>query len=450
MIRILVSVLLLATSAFAQAHPIVSIEANGSARYKAAEIVAASGLKADIGKPVPLSAVRDAAQKLVDSGVFSDLSYRHSAVTGGMDVQFIVKDKAADQFLPAVFENIIWLSETELRDELQKRVPLFHGDIPLAGRLGDEVAEAVGAILKSRNIDAHVTSAQSCVSGEKSCTRNFTVDNIQIETEELKITGAPAEIAAEIQAAAKKNIVGKPYVRSRTDKEFTQLIRAACLRRGLLKPEIRDLVAAPSHHSGDGVGVALSASVVPGAAYRFEGQQWTGNTAIDSAALAKMVHLYQHLPVDGAKLESDLERARQEFAYRGYMQAVITAQPEFDDQQGAVKYNFVVKQGPLYKMGKLDVSGFPYKVSEEVTTLWKLREGDPFDRSYVLRFFGEPKIMQMFADKPFVVEQSEGETEHVVDVSIVLCHPSGCQPSPNALFVSGEVESDSKPESQPK
>ena len=446
MIRILTSILLLATAAFAQSHPIVSIEASGSQRYKPAEIVAAAGLKPDIGKPIALSAVRDAAQKLVDSGVFSDLSYRHAAVTGGMDVQFVVKDKPANQFLPAVFENIVWLNDADLREELHKRVPLFHGDIPLDGRLGDELAEAIATILKARSIDAHVTSAQSCVSGEQSCTRNFTVDNIQIETAELNVNGAPPEIAAEIQAVSKKSLIGKPYLRSQTNKEFIRLIRAACLRRGLLKPQITDVTAAPSQHSGDGVGVLLAASVVPGAAYRFEGQQWTGNTAIDSATLVKMVHLYQHLPVDGAKLENDLEQVRGQFALRGYMQAHITAEPAFDDRQGTVQYNFVVKQGPLFKMGKLDVSGFPDKVVQEVTTFWKLREGDPFDRSYVGRFFDEPRIKEMFGGKQFVVEQSEGETEHVVDVSIILCHPSGCQPSPNALFVSGEVAPSSPPE----
>jgi outer membrane protein assembly factor BamA len=445
MIRLLSSIFLLVGFTSAQSHPIISIEASGSERYKPAEIVAATRLKPDISKPIALDAVRDAAQKLVDSGVFSDVGYRHTAVTGGMDVQFTVKDKTADQFLPAVFENVVWLSDNELREELQKRVPLFHGDIPLDGRLGDEVAEAVAAILKARNIDAHVTSAQSCLSGEKNCTRNFSVDNIQIETARLNISGAPAEIVAEVQAAAKKNIIGKPYLRSQTDKLLAQLIRAACLKRGLLKPEIQDLTIAPSEHSGEGVGVALSAQVVPGPAYRYEGQSWSGNTAISSAALEKMVHLYQHLPVDGAKLESDLENVRLQLALRGYMQARVTVQPEFDEMQGSVKYKFVVAQGPLFKMGKLDVSGFPEKVVDEVMTLWKLREGDPFDRSYVARFFQEPKILQMFGGKPFVVEQSEGETEQTVDVSIVLCHPSGCQPSPDALFVSGEVEPAAKP-----
>jgi outer membrane protein assembly factor BamA len=448
MIRLLLTVFVLSLVSAAQQHPIVGLEASGSERYKPAEIIAATGLKADIGKPVSLAAVRDAAQRLVDSGVFSDLSYRHTAATGGMNVQFIVKDKAADQFLPAVFENVVWLSDSELGDQLRKRLPLFRGDVPLDGRLGDEVADAVAQILKQHNVDAHVTSTQSCVSGEPHCTRNFTIDNIEIDTAELNIAGAPAEIAAEVQQAAKDSIVGKPYLRSQTDKELARLIRAACLRRGLLKPQLGEIAAVPSHHSGDGVGVAVKASVLPGLAYRYEGQAWTGNTAIESAKLEKMVHLYQHLPVDGVKLESDLDQVRAQFAVRGYMQAKITAQPQLDDAQGTVKYAFAVTEGPLFKMGKLDISGFPDKLVNEVTTLWKLREGDPFDRSYVARFFADPRIMQWFEGRQFVVEQSEGENEQIVDISIVLCHPSGCKPSPNALFVSGAPPSDSKPESK--
>jgi outer membrane protein assembly factor BamA len=448
MIPLLLSVLFLTFSASAQQYPIIQLQATGSQRYQPAEIVATSGLKPDIGKPVALAAVRDAAQRLVDSGVFSDVSYQHTAAAGGMNVQFIVKDKPADQFLPAVFENIVWLPDAELRNELHNKLPLFHGEIPLDGRMGDDVAEAVGDLLKQRNIDAHVTSTQWCASTQKNCTRNFTVDNIQIETEQLNVSGAPAEIAAEVQQAAREDIIGKQYLRSRTDRDLARLIRAACLRRGMLQPQISEVAATPSRHSGDGVGVTVSASVVPGPAYRFEGQNWTGNTAIESAQLQKMVHLYQHLPVDGAKLEADLAQVRAQFAFRGYMQARITAQPEFDEAQGAVKYNFVVAQGPLFRMGKIDISGFPDKVVTEVTTLWKLREGDPFDRSYVVRFFADPKIMQMFEGKQFVVEQSEGENEQVVDVSIVLCHPSGCNPSPNALFVSAAPQNDSKPDSK--
>lgn len=448
MMRSLLSVFVLALSAVAQQYPIVALQAGGSERYKPAEIIAATGLKVDIGKPVPLAAVRAAAQKLVDSGVFSDVSYRHSAATGGMSVQFTVKDKAADQFLPAVFENIVWLPDAELREQIARRLPLFRGDVPLNGRLEDSVAEEITAILKVRNIDAHVGSIQSCDIGAQHCTREFSVDNIQIETAKLNLAGAPDEIAAEVQQTAAKSVLGKPYQSSRTDAEVTRMIRAACLRRGLLKPQVSDITAAPSDAPSGGVGVTVNASVVPGPAYRFEGQTWTGSTAIESAKLEKMVHLYQHLPVDGAKLDADLQQVRAQFALRGYMQAHITAQPQFDDQQGTVQYAFTVQEGPLYKMGKLDLSGFPDKFMNEVSTLWKLREGDPFDRSYVVRFFANPRIMQMFSGKQFVVEQSEGDTPQIVDISINLCDPAGCKPSPSSIFVSAQPEDGSKPESR--
>lgn len=444
--RRLLAIVALALPLAAQQYPIVALQASGSERYQPAEIVAATGLKVDISKPVALTAVRDAAQKLVDSGVFSDVSYRHSATTGGMSVQFTVKDKAADQFLPAVFENVVWLPDAELRELITKHLPLFHGDIPLNGRLEDDVAEQVTAILKQRNIDAHVSSIQSCDVGAQHCTREFSVDNIQIDTAKLDLTGAPAEIAAEVRQAASKNVIGKPYSKTRTDAEILRIIRAACLRRGLLKPQVSDITAVPSDQPTNGVAVIVSASVVPGPAYRFEGQTWTGTTAIESAKLEKMVHLYQHLPVDGAKLEADLQQVRAQFALRGYMQAQITAQPQFDDQQGTVQYTFAVKEGPLYKMGKLDLSGFPDKLVDQVSTLWKLREGDPFDRSYVVRFFADPRIAQLFSGKKFVVEQSEGDTPQIVDISINLCDPAGCKPSPNAVFISAQPEE--KPESQ--
>jgi outer membrane protein assembly factor BamA len=440
MMRWLLSVFVLVLSSAAQQYPIIALQASGSERYQPAEIIAATGVKVDIGKPGPLAAVRAAAQKLVDSGVFSDVSYRHSAATGGMSVQFTVKDKGADQFLLAVFENIVWLPDTELREQISQRLPLFHGDLPLNGRLEDDVAEQIAAILKQRNIDAHVSSIQSCDVGAQHCTREFSVDNIQIDTAKLDLTGAPAEIAAEVQQAANKSVLGKPYSRSRTGAEVTRIIRAACLRRGLLKPQLSDITATPSDAPSGGVGVTVRASVAPGPAYRFEGQTWAGNTAIETAKLEKMVHLYQHLPVDGAKLDADLQQVRAQFALRGYMQARITAQPRFDDSQGTVQYTFAVKEGPLYKMGKLDLSGFPDKMVDQVSTLWKLREGDPFDHSYVLRFFADPKIAQLFSGRKFVVEQSEGDTPQIVDISINLCDPAGCKPSPNALFISAQPE----------
>lgn len=437
MLRPLIAIFVLALGvATAQQYPIIALSASGSQRYSSSEVLAATGLAIDISKPVSLQQVRSAAQKLVNSGVFADVGYKHAAATGGMSVQFTVKDKPADQFIPAVFDNVVWLSDDALIAELRQRVPLFHGDVPLEGQLTDDIARAAEAALAAHHVAAHVASEQSCQAEQEHCLRRFAIDNLQIVTTQLDVAGAPSAIAADVQQRASDKLLGQPFRRTASLPEFVRLIRAACLRRGLLKPQITAPDAQVLGQSGDRVSVALRAQVTPGPAYKYEGHAWSGNAAVPAATLDKLVHLYLHLPVDGAKLEDDLEQVRWQYAMRGYMHARVTYQPTFDDAKGAVQYAFKVDEGPLYKMGIFEVSGLPDKVAVEITSLWKLRQGDPFDRVYIQRFFAEPRIQQLFSGQKFVVEQSEGDEPTTLDVSVVLCLPSGCKPSPGALYVS--------------
>jgi outer membrane protein assembly factor BamA len=437
MVRSLAILLLSSSFATAQQYPIIDVSASGSKRYQPAEIVAYIGLKKDISKPISLEKVRDAAQKLVNSGVFSNVGYRHAAATGGMTVTFTVQDKPEDQFLPVIFENIVWRTDDELRAALQKRVPLFHADVPIEGQLTDEIATAISEELKTSGVEAHVTSEQSCASGQERCLRRLWIDNLQIITAAVDPHGAPPEVIDEVKKAAAGTLLGKPFTMSGAGAKFVELVRASCLKRGLLKPEIGQPTPKVISQNGENVAVALSAPVQPGRAYNFEGQQWQGNSAIPSAQLEKMVHLYLHLPVDGAKLEQDLTQVRAQYAARGYMQAHITPGAVLDDAKGEVRYTFNVAEGPLLKMGVFDVSGFPDKVSAQVRDLWKLRQGDPFDRVYIEKFFRDPLIQRLFSGQSFVVEQSEGDDPNTLDVTVALCMASGCKPSPNALFVSG-------------
>jgi outer membrane protein assembly factor BamA len=426
----------LLTSVYAQQYPIVEITASGSERYKPAEIIAYAGLKKNRTRLVPITDVQAAAQKLVASGVFSDVVYRHSSIAGGMRVSFTVKDHPPDQFLPPSFENIVWFSPEELSAEIKRHLPLYRDDVPISGVLGDEIAEVVAKMLANKDINAHIARATNCNFGLKRCQMDFVIDNRVIKTKQLDVSGVPADVVEDVRKAASISLVGQNYLRSVADPEFTRLIRLACLRRGLLKPQISPVSTQARDASNGSIEVALSATVAPGPSYKFEGSSWSGNQAFPTVRLERSIHLYQHLPVDGAKLESDLTKLRTEYAMAGYMYAQVEAQPHFDDAAGTVQYDFIVKEGPLFKMGKFDLAGFPDKLSAEVRTLWRLREGDPFDRTYIPRFFNERLIRQIFGGQKFVVEQSEGEQPNFLDVTVILCHPDGCTPSPDVLYQS--------------
>jgi outer membrane protein insertion porin family len=353
-----------------------------------------------------------------------------------MKVTFTLKDKQADQFLPPNFQNIVWFTPEQLDQEIKQRVPLYRGDLPLSGHLIDEVAQAIMDALATKQVDAHVASEEECIVGESECAYKFAIDNLQINTRALELSGAPPEIAQEIETAAARGVKNQPYIRSTTNAAFTRIIRAACLKRGLLKPQISDIETKVLSQTGNEVAVAVVADVVPGATYKFEGQLWTGNQTFETPLLERSVHLYQHLPVDGAKLEEDLTRVQAEYTRAGFMHARIKPQPKFDDAAGTVTYDFMVQEGPRYTMGKFDMAGFPDRLTAELTPLWQLREGEPFDRAYIKKFFQDRQVNALLEGKSFVVEQSEGEHPNSLDVTIVLCAPGGCKASPDVLYMS--------------
>src|SRR5207302_2386519 len=136
-------------------YPILDLQAQGSERFPAADILKASGLQLDPKKEVSLDQVRQAAERLVGTGVFAKVDYKHTALRNGMKVEFTVKDKDADQFVPARFENLVWWPESQLISDLHARSPLFSGQLPLGGGLADELAAELESLLAARKVKGH-------------------------------------------------------------------------------------------------------------------------------------------------------------------------------------------------------------------------------------------------------------------------------------------------------
>src|SRR5689334_19125445 len=109
--------LLLPLLAGAEEHyHLVRIMVTGSQRYNQDDLVRATGLSAN--SQVVLNDLQGAATRLGNSGAFSSVQFTFKPATGlrGVEADFEVKD--ADQFLPTVFENIIWFSDRDLQQAL--------------------------------------------------------------------------------------------------------------------------------------------------------------------------------------------------------------------------------------------------------------------------------------------------------------------------------------------
>ncbi len=125
------------------AFKLISIKTTGTKRYKSEEIIAATGLQ--IGQTVSEDDFKKAARLLGETGAFGDVLYSFQYSAEGTKLDLQVQD--AERFVPARFDNLVWFSDQELLDQLHAQVPLFQGQLPVAGDLADQVSNALQALL---------------------------------------------------------------------------------------------------------------------------------------------------------------------------------------------------------------------------------------------------------------------------------------------------------------
>src|SRR5580704_1263588 len=115
------------------AFKLISVQVKGAKRYKQDEVVAATGL--ELGQTVGEDDFKRAVQRLGDTGAFTEVAYSFQYSALGTKLELQVSEN--DQLVPARFDNLVWFTDQELRDKLQARLPLFQGQLPLAGNLAD-------------------------------------------------------------------------------------------------------------------------------------------------------------------------------------------------------------------------------------------------------------------------------------------------------------------------
>lgn len=403
------------------AYPIVELTASGSARFDAEEILKATGLQKNKDLPTPLDDVKAAAQKLIDTGVFTEVNFKHSAAPGGMKVEFLVADKDDNQFMKADFANIVWFTDQDLLVELHDRLPLFNGTVPRTGTLADDVTKALQAALKEKGVNGNVASEhQDPLNSDPSTEAMiYRVADIDLKIDKVELSEDSPELQSEAEAVSKQ-IVGLPYNRATINRFVDRNLRNVYLKQGYLKatfaaPEIKVL-----SDSAGSTKVALAIKVDKGRPYKAGGVRWLGNKVVPTTIADSFLHLKPGNIVDGTQLAKDIEKLRYHYATQGYLHMTLTPRRTFDDNAGVVNYQMLVNEGDLFSMGKFEVDGLQPASAEKMRFAWKMREGDPFDPSYLQKFF---KGFRFPEGTEYIVDEIEGEKPKSIDVTVIFCQP---------------------------
>lgn len=352
-------------------------------RYSASQIALGSGLRT--GEPGNDKVLSEAADRLANSGAFSEVSYRYTTANGKLTVTFHVIDQP--KTLLATFDNFVWFRPEELDSAVRSEVALFDGRLPLDGPLGPAVAAALEHLLAQRHIAATVgfIPAAKTIGAPPSEFRFSARGNLPPVTE-VQYIGGPLDTS--LFAVATKRLVGHPfsaaYSRLMAEDELDVIYQNhAYLRAHFGDPQI---VLTPGAGDQDPGSVKLIFTVVPGSQYAWHGADWHGNAAYAPADLDRFLGLKDGDPAALNAILSGMDAVRQGYGKKGFMMLNLASKQDFDDAALQVRYSFEVTEGGQFHMGELTVTGADAKTSDSIRKVWRLKTGDIFDASYVKEF----------------------------------------------------------------
>ena len=407
----------------ASARQLIAIKVTGSKRFPEEAIAAATGLQ--MGTAVSDDDFKKAARRLGDMGVFTDIAYSFSYSSAGTKLELHVTD--AGKFVPAHFEDFVWFTDEELRKRIKEHAPLFDGELPLFGRLADEVSDVLQAMLVEHSIPGHVEYQRVGKQDGPVESISYHVNDVLIEVRNIEFAGAaPADVPA-LEAAGRR-LPEHEYSRSRLDQLVQRQLLPVYYERGYLKAHFGEpqpkVVKQPGAETEDGPRnhtiVDVTFAVTPGQQYKLKSLQWSGNHEFPTETLQKMVRMEPGQTANTVRLGDNLKDIQKLYGSHGFVTATIKPEAEFDDAAGTVAIRLDVTEGPVFHMGELEFRGLDNSLMAKLRNAWKIRFGEVYDSTYLSEYLpAAHKLLPPTLDWDVAPHVTANVRDKTVDVDLI-------------------------------
>ena len=363
-------------SAGAGSAELREVHSDGQKVLTEAQITALSGLQP--GAQVGRAELQTAADKLVGSGLFSTVKYDFKTRNDGVTLTFHVAESPR---LPAYYDNFPWFGDSELSDAIRARLPFFNGTLPEGGSVVEEAAEAIHGLLATHKLDfavQHQVTSNPLGDGN---VQQFMIDGASLKIANVSFSDEALATNSAVQQHLSE-IVGKPYSRMAIDIFLAEEVRPVYLKQGYLQaklgpPEVR-LSGPPADKLPSEIPVFVPVNA--GAVYHIAATGWNGNNVLSSISLDSFLGLKAGGLADGMEFEGGLERIRDEYGRRGYLDATLQPGTSYNETAHTVSYKIAVTEGTQYRMGGWVITGLSSNGELRIRTAFPIASGDIFDK----------------------------------------------------------------------
>src|ERR1700731_2877233 len=375
-----------------------AIRAEGASHLNQSQVVALSGLS--VGSAVGKQDLQSAADRLVQTGLFSNVNYAFQSKEDGLYLTFKLVEAPR---IPAYFDNIPWFTDGELAEAIRKVLPFYDGTLPEGGAAVDQAASILTDLIASRGMNTKVEYQVISNPLGEGTVQEFRIADVVLQIAKIEF-GDPGLAGLKELQQHLGEVQGKTYSRMVIDLFLAEQVKPIYLQKGFLRaklgpPEIR-LSGNPNQTLPDHIPVFVP--ITPGPVYRWKGAQWSGNSVLSGFTMSALIGLKAGEIANGMEIEAAWTRLQEEYGHRGYLEAKIEPVAEYDDQAHTISYRINISEGRVYKFGKLVLTGMSPTGEKRLRAAWPILSGDIFDKTkyedILLKLQVHP--VQIFVDLP--------------------------------------------------
>jgi outer membrane protein assembly factor BamA len=339
-----------------------------------------------MGQQVDVAALDEAAGRLLQTGLFTKLSYRYRTTGGAAVVTFVVEEARGS--LPVVFDNFIWFTRDELAAAVRRELPSFEGSAPESQGAIASITKALTGLLATRHIVGQGEYAPATDESGAHPRHVFSVKGVRVPVCQLHFPGATDITESELVKNA------KPLFEMDYSQETVAAFAVGSLlplyhQRGHLRASFAEPKAVAT---GDDAradcksGADVTIPVAEGLAYLWDKAEWAGADALGVAELDAALNMKPGAVADGLKIEQGWRAIHRAYGRKGYLYARLKSAPVFDDANRRVSYTVQLDQGAQFHMGSISVAGLAEADAARVARAWQLAPGAVFNMDYLEEF----------------------------------------------------------------
>jgi outer membrane protein insertion porin family len=405
---------------------------HGGAPYTDAELNAVSGLQS--GQMLSHDSLANAAQHLLDTGLFDDTQVSLSPGGKARTVIFELKPYPVSNLLRASFANFVWLTPDEIAKGLTARVPLYRGVCSDAGTFCDSIDAGLTQLLADKGVTATVSHAIVEPSSADP-TRHvvFRVSKPQVHFGVINLTGGPAALQPDLKALVARLSVA-PY-----SSTVASLLLSPLQNAGYLKATLDDVQITPTPDAR-GIAVNYSAHINEGSVYKIATFSSDAPPPDTSAAQARAARYAAGLRAHGMAINApsfgpppapkpgDVASAKIVMAIqaaavadlrsKGYLDAYVDPSAKFDETAHTVAYALHAVPGEQYRLKSVTPNNLSPEALEEFQRAWRMKPGDIYNADYVQHLIDDNEDMKQLARYTASFQASADPQTHLVDLTI--------------------------------